>query len=262
MTQPNDKDRDGSPSDKQGEAKMLRTPWRWLPAEGNFIVDANGMIVAEVPCQGVENDKEIGAAIVRAVNASVAFPETGTIACPHEGACISPAQCKVSGCAVDNPTQPLTGDTPRTDAPACDFKHRLLCPRDAWQTARIEQLERHCAAWKLLAKQNEETAADALRQRDEARLAIEGMRGPLANAVALSAIGDSHPALQKETAPQWVSIELYNHVCAERDAARSTSGLRADPEHVVALAINGSLPEDTTRRVMAEAFPSTSGRSE
>lgn len=116
---------------------------------------------------------------------NVAVPETGTNnAAGQAGACPGVG-------STPTPAAPLTGDTPRTDAPACDFKHRLLCPRDAWQTARIEQLERHCAAWKLLAKQNEETAADALRQRDEARLAIEGMRGPLANAVALSASG--HP---------------------------------------------------------------------
>lgn len=36
------------------------------------------------------------------------LPETGTIACPHEGACISPAQCKVSGCVVENPTPPIS----------------------------------------------------------------------------------------------------------------------------------------------------------
>lgn len=27
-------------------------PWQWLPDEGQFIVDAKGNIVAEIPCQG------------------------------------------------------------------------------------------------------------------------------------------------------------------------------------------------------------------
>lgn len=121
------------------------------------------------------------------------------------------------------------GDTPRTDAPACDFKHRLLCPRDAWQTARIEQLERHCAAWKLLAKQNEETAADALRQRDEARLAIEGMRGPLANAVALSATRTPTVEAIKESIQRNVPLPGWAYedeiVRVVRDFAPSTRGL-------------------------------------
>ena len=43
-------------------------PLTFLPDEGNFIVDARGNIAAEIPCQGVENDKELGTYIVHAAN--------------------------------------------------------------------------------------------------------------------------------------------------------------------------------------------------
>ena len=32
--------------------KWTKGPWKWLPNEGQFIVDANHQIVAEIPCQG------------------------------------------------------------------------------------------------------------------------------------------------------------------------------------------------------------------
>ena len=41
-------------------------PWKWLPKEGQFIVDANLNIVAEVPCQS--GNPTDGAYIVTAVN--------------------------------------------------------------------------------------------------------------------------------------------------------------------------------------------------
>ena len=41
-------------------------PWRWLPEEGQFIVDAKGDIVAEVPCQGCNPIN--GSFLVKAVN--------------------------------------------------------------------------------------------------------------------------------------------------------------------------------------------------
>ena len=44
-------------------------PLKFLPDEGNFIINADGAIVGEIPCQGVENDKQIGAYIVHAANA-------------------------------------------------------------------------------------------------------------------------------------------------------------------------------------------------
>ena len=44
-------------------------PLKFLPDEGQFIVNARGEIVGEIPCQGVENDKAIGAYLVHAANA-------------------------------------------------------------------------------------------------------------------------------------------------------------------------------------------------
>lgn len=44
-------------------------PLPWKAVEGNFVVDANEMIVAEVPCTGVDRDDEVLAFIVEAVNA-------------------------------------------------------------------------------------------------------------------------------------------------------------------------------------------------
>lgn len=41
-------------------------PWRWLPEEGQFIVDAKGNTVGEIPCQGC--NPVDGAFIVTAVN--------------------------------------------------------------------------------------------------------------------------------------------------------------------------------------------------
>lgn len=41
-------------------------PWKWLPKEGQFIVDANRNIVAEIPCQSA--NPADGALIVTAVN--------------------------------------------------------------------------------------------------------------------------------------------------------------------------------------------------
>lgn len=43
-------------------------PLRFLPDDWNYIVDANGNIVAEIPCQVVEKDMELGDYIVRACN--------------------------------------------------------------------------------------------------------------------------------------------------------------------------------------------------
>lgn len=43
-----------------------RLPWRWLADEGQFIIDVQGNIVAEIPCQGC-NPKD-GELIVRVVN--------------------------------------------------------------------------------------------------------------------------------------------------------------------------------------------------
>lgn len=45
-------------------------PLTFLPDDGNFIVDGKGNIVAEIPCQGVENDKAVGHYIVNAVNST------------------------------------------------------------------------------------------------------------------------------------------------------------------------------------------------
>lgn len=42
------------------------TPWRWLPEEGQFIVAAKDLIVAEIPCQGC--NPADGEFIVRACN--------------------------------------------------------------------------------------------------------------------------------------------------------------------------------------------------
>ena len=42
-------------------------PFKYLPDEGQFIVDANGQIVAEVPCQGVP--PEHGEYLTHAANA-------------------------------------------------------------------------------------------------------------------------------------------------------------------------------------------------
>jgi len=41
-------------------------PWHYLRNEGQFIVDANGDIVAEIPCQGCNDNA--GDLIVLAVN--------------------------------------------------------------------------------------------------------------------------------------------------------------------------------------------------
>lgn len=42
-------------------------PWQWLPNDGQFVVDASGNLVGEIPCQGCNPlDGEL---IVRAVNA-------------------------------------------------------------------------------------------------------------------------------------------------------------------------------------------------
>jgi len=41
-------------------------PWKWLPNEGQFIVDADDNIVAEIPCQGCNPID--GTLIVNAVN--------------------------------------------------------------------------------------------------------------------------------------------------------------------------------------------------
>lgn len=42
-------------------------PWKWLPREGQFIVDVSRNIIAEVPCQGA--NPADGAFIVKVVNA-------------------------------------------------------------------------------------------------------------------------------------------------------------------------------------------------
>ena len=51
---------------KQRMKEPTPRPWKWLPKEGQFIVDANRSIVAEIPCQGA--NPADGAYIVTAVN--------------------------------------------------------------------------------------------------------------------------------------------------------------------------------------------------
>jgi len=48
--------------------KLLHLPLKFLPDEGNFIVDGLGNVVAEIPCQGV--DTAVGHYIVNTVNAA------------------------------------------------------------------------------------------------------------------------------------------------------------------------------------------------
>ena len=50
----------------------LHLPLAFLPDEGNFIVQSDGAIVGEIPCQGVLDDKQVGTYIVHACNA---YPE-------------------------------------------------------------------------------------------------------------------------------------------------------------------------------------------
>lgn len=51
--------------------KRPRTPLplTFLPNDGNFIVDARGHIAAEIPCQGVDDDKALGEYLAHCVNA-------------------------------------------------------------------------------------------------------------------------------------------------------------------------------------------------
>jgi hypothetical protein len=46
----------------------LKLPLTFLPDEGNFFVDRDGAIVAEVLCQGVSDDKAVGAYMAHAAN--------------------------------------------------------------------------------------------------------------------------------------------------------------------------------------------------
>lgn len=54
-----------------------RLPWRWLANKGQFIVDVQGNIVAEIPCQGC-NPKD-GEFIVEAVNQHAALVEQRSV---------------------------------------------------------------------------------------------------------------------------------------------------------------------------------------
>lgn len=59
------------PTEQVTADKATPRPWEYLRDEGQFIVDARGEIVAEIPCQGC--DPDAGELIVRAVNSMAGY---------------------------------------------------------------------------------------------------------------------------------------------------------------------------------------------